>query len=147
MGNDSPRIKRRQAAEWVAAGTLGAVAGAGLLCAAPPARAGIPVVLGPRSMFVERTARQFSDHQVAVVSLPEGLAVVRTRCTHLGCALRVIADEWVCPCHGGRFTLDGRVKSGPARAALAWVRAGVDGSGQLWCDPTQDDPSRSPVHG
>ena len=37
------------------------------------------------------------------------------RCTHLGCAYNWNADakEFECPCHGGRYALDGRVLGGP----------------------------------
>ncbi len=37
------------------------------------------------------------------------------RCTHLGCAYNWNADDkqFECPCHGGRYALDGRVLGGP----------------------------------
>jgi nitrite reductase/ring-hydroxylating ferredoxin subunit len=36
-------------------------------------------------------------------------------CTHLGCTVRwnAEANEFQCPCHGGRFAPDGRVMDGP----------------------------------
>ena len=39
------------------------------------------------------------------------------RCSHLGCALHWNAAEhsWDCPCHGSRFTQDGRVIDNPAK--------------------------------
>ncbi len=38
------------------------------------------------------------------------------RCPHLGCALKYNPQEhsWDCPCHGSRFTDEGRVTDGPA---------------------------------
>lgn len=38
------------------------------------------------------------------------------RCPHLGCALKYNKAEhtWDCPCHGSRFTEDGKVINGPA---------------------------------
>ncbi len=38
------------------------------------------------------------------------------RCPHLGCALRYNKDEhsWDCPCHGSRFTEDGKLIENPA---------------------------------
>lgn len=38
------------------------------------------------------------------------------RCSHLGCALKYNKAEhsWDCPCHGSRFTQNGRVLDGPA---------------------------------
>ncbi len=41
--------------------------------------------------------------------------VYNGRCTHLGCAYNWLEaqKEFLCPCHGGRYTLDGRVVGGP----------------------------------
>ncbi len=38
------------------------------------------------------------------------------RCSHLGCALKYNKQEhsWDCPCHGSRYTADGRVINNPA---------------------------------
>lgn len=38
------------------------------------------------------------------------------RCPHMGCALKYNPQEhtWDCPCHGSRFTEDGKVLDGPA---------------------------------
>ena len=42
------------------------------------------------------------------------------RCPHMGCALRWNAQEhtWDCPCHGSRFSQDGRLIDNPATADL-----------------------------
>lgn len=49
----------------------------------------------------------------AVVSL---LNPTPRRCPHLGCALKWNPEEhsWDCPCHGSRFTKDGRLIDNPA---------------------------------
>lgn len=41
-------------------------------------------------------------------------------CPHLGCILQWNASEhsFDCPCHGSRFTCDGKVVNGPARSDL-----------------------------
>lgn len=46
------------------------------------------------------------------------LKVSKKRCPHLGCALKWNAAErsWDCPCHGSRFTEEGRVLDNPANA-------------------------------
>jgi Rieske Fe-S protein len=42
--------------------------------------------------------------------------VVDTECPHLGCRLEFNPDEktWDCPCHGSRFTRNGRLIDNPA---------------------------------
>ena len=44
----------------------------------------------------------------------------RPRCPHLGCALKWNRQEhsWDCPCHGSRFTADGRLIDNPATGNL-----------------------------
>ncbi len=44
-----------------------------------------------------------------------GLAVLSSICPHMGCtvAWREGGDEFVCPCHGGRFAPDGKRVFGP----------------------------------
>ncbi len=36
-------------------------------------------------------------------------------CTHLGCIVKWVDDkgEFLCPCHGGRFSIEGQVLGGP----------------------------------
>ena len=42
------------------------------------------------------------------------------RCPHLGCALKWNKEEhsWDCPCHGSRFTEDGKLLDNPANGDL-----------------------------
>lgn len=48
------------------------------------------------------------------------LTPTRPRCPHLGCALKWNPAEhsWDCPCHGSRFTRDGRLIDNPASGDL-----------------------------
>jgi nitrite reductase/ring-hydroxylating ferredoxin subunit len=60
-------------------------------------------------------------HRWAAARLADGLHVVDATCTHMGCTVEWNAAErsWDCPCHGSRFTIDGKVLNGPATEALA----------------------------
>jgi cytochrome b6-f complex iron-sulfur subunit len=48
-------------------------------------------------------------------------------CTHRGCTVGYEhgSKQFVCPCHGARFDLDGKVVQGPARRALKSYNARV----------------------
>jgi Rieske Fe-S protein len=60
----------------------------------------------------------FIDEVIVARSAGE-LRVFSARCTHLGCLIARTADDLlVCPCHGSRFHLDGRVANGPAPRPL-----------------------------
>jgi nitrite reductase/ring-hydroxylating ferredoxin subunit len=50
------------------------------------------------------------------------LNIVSAKCTHLGCTITWNKDElsWDCPCHGSRYTYDGKVVHGPANTNLAF---------------------------
>jgi glycine/D-amino acid oxidase-like deaminating enzyme/nitrite reductase/ring-hydroxylating ferredoxin subunit len=69
------------------------------------------------------------EHQgqnVAAYRSPDGvLTMVSATCTHMGCNVRWNDAErtWDCPCHGSRFTPEGRVISGPAEKPLPEVDA------------------------
>jgi Rieske Fe-S protein len=55
--------------------------------------------------------------QLAVHRSADGrLHALSARCTHLGCIVNWNSGDgvWDCPCHGSRFSADGRVIMGPA---------------------------------
>ena len=63
------------------------------------------------------------EGKVAICRDREGaLHSVSAVCTHLGCdvAWNHAEQTWDCPCHGSRFSPDGRVINGPAVSDLSW---------------------------
>lgn len=56
------------------------------------------------------------------IATPEGatskFAIVGASCTHLGCIPTKVdaagLNGWICPCHGSKFDVTGRVTKGPA---------------------------------
>ncbi len=50
------------------------------------------------------------------------LHIVSVQCPHLGCIVRWNNDEnsWDCPCHGSRFTIEGKVINGPSNSDLSY---------------------------
>ncbi len=47
--------------------------------------------------------------------LGQPYVVISTRCMHLGCPVRYVAasERFICPCHGGVYSFDGKVSGGP----------------------------------
>ncbi len=50
-------------------------------------------------------------------------------CTHLGCIVKWVSDsqEFLCPCHGGRFSPAGQVLGGPPPKPLTTYAVKLDG--------------------
>jgi cytochrome b6-f complex iron-sulfur subunit len=72
-----------------------------------------------------------------LVRLEDGgtLAVYR-RCTHLGCAVPYdpASGQFVCPCHGSAFTMDGDVLNPPAPRPLDLFQLSINEQGEVLVD-------------
>ena len=97
-----------------------------------------PVV--PPVKWIEVFASALSDipeNGVRMIYLPEGPVILEKLgtevralsaiCTHLGCIVRwhAQAHEFICPCHGGRYRLNGTVVSGPPPRPLHKIQVVV----------------------
>jgi Rieske Fe-S protein len=64
---------------------------------------------------------ELRDDKAAVYRDEEGhLHVLSAKCTHMGCIVHWNSAErsWDCPCHGTRFSTEGKVLEGPALTGL-----------------------------
>jgi Rieske Fe-S protein len=70
----------------------------------------------------ERKARVF------IVSSYEKLTVLSATCSHLGCLVNYSKEkgEFLCPCHGGRYDLNGKNIAGPPPAPLSLIPAKIE---------------------
>jgi len=73
----------------------------------------------------------FKDKKVMVSRDKEGLYAISLICTHLGCIVSKHAERFDCPCHGSKFDLQGKVKTGPAPKALPWLKVSQLPNGKL----------------
>ena len=77
--------------------------------------AGTPLATVGGAARVESTAGLFLISRTSDTTF----SVVAGDCTHEGCAITgVTPSQYVCPCHGSRYSLTGQVQEGPARANL-----------------------------
>ena len=98
----------------------------------------------PRELTFRRLRRDawklFSETAGAwIVKSPAGqITAFSPMCTHLGCAYRWEGrrNEFVCPCHGSRFGVDGRVLEGPAPRDLDRYLVKIEGQ-RLWLGPVR----------
>lgn len=64
---------------------------------------------------------EYNGEKVALYKDQQGLiTALHPTCTHAGCTVKFNQAEqsWDCPCHGGRFDVEGKVISGPPRKDL-----------------------------
>lgn len=60
----------------------------------------------------------FKD-DIIISRTDKGVNFFSSKCTHLGCRLNKLENgEIVCPCHGSRFSVNGKVMKGPAASDL-----------------------------
>jgi Rieske Fe-S protein len=67
------------------------------------------------------------DRKAAIIRKDKEIRAISIACTHLGCTLNVVNNEFVCPCHGSIFSLDGKVQTGPATVDLKELRYVIEG--------------------
>lgn len=66
-----------------------------------------------------------------LIHTASGFSALSLTCTHLGCTVEQNKDEFVCPCHGSHFDLNGKLLHGPAAEPLASLRIETTQDGKL----------------
>ena len=63
----------------------------------------------------ERTSTSHGGFVVRKSDNPTDMIILNSRCTHLGCTVNwgEDAQAFICPCHDGKFSVDGKVLGGP----------------------------------
>ena len=82
---------------------------------------------------VDGWRKAISEKAVYITKDQQGqLRVLTSVCPHLGCAVPWNKEkrQFVCPCHGGTFTIDGTRVSGPSLRGMDTLETSVEG-GQL----------------
>ncbi len=93
-----------------------------------------PVEIGSPDEYAVGSLTHIENARAYLGRDERGFYAIIAICTHLGCTPRLDADEFVCPCHGSRFTRDGKVISAPATRALDRAFVGRNANGKLFVD-------------
>jgi len=67
-----------------------------------------------------------------------GFFAITAVCTHLGCIVAKVDDGFACPCHGSKFSTEGKVVGGPAPRALPWLKVSLTPDGKLMVDADEE---------
>jgi len=76
------------------------------------------------------TSEDFPGGAVIAIRDPanaDSVLALSSVCTHNGCNVDWQSSEFVCPCHGSKFSADGEVTNGPASEALSSYEAMIEG--------------------
>ncbi|MGD8406146.1 MAG: Rieske (2Fe-2S) protein [Anaerolineales bacterium] len=78
--------------------------------------------LGSATNFPVGSRTLLTEVPAVLIHNENGFSALSLTCTHLGCTVEQNQDEFVCPCHGSHFNLDGSLLQGPAAQPLASLR-------------------------
>ena len=73
-----------------------------------------------RGTITYKDNRGESERRIFLAALPEGLTAFSAVCSHLGCIVDWDSknEQFLCPCHGGKYDINGNVAGGPPPAPL-----------------------------
>ena len=94
--------------------------------------------IGRPENFPVGTVKKLADRKVFIFSDSDGLHAISGVCTHLGCIVAITETGFKCPCHGSKYTQDGKVIAGPAPRALPWLEISQSVDGSLVVDAAKE---------
>jgi cytochrome b6-f complex iron-sulfur subunit len=87
--------------------------------------------LGPATDYAPGSRTVLPEVPALLIHTENDFKALSLVCTHLGCTVKSQPDGFVCPCHGSRFDLQGKVKRGPASKPLSSLRVESTPDGKL----------------
>lgn len=92
-----------------------------------------PLVVYNKSLDKNSDWQNAANARVWVKRDSRGVMALVATCTHLGCEVNYHPErkEWLCPCHGSIYDVEGRPISGPAPKALVRVAVEIKPDGSL----------------
>ena len=96
--------------------------------------------IGKTEQFPEGTVKNLVDERVIIFSDSDGIYAISSICTHLGCTVTPTGWGFQCPCHGSKYTKDGKVIAGPAPRPLEWHEIRQQEDGTLAVDTAKTVP-------
>ncbi len=79
------------------------------------------IEVGPEGSIADGTSKDvMGANGVPIIVFGKGgdLIALEKKCPHLGCMVELAGDELDCPCHGARFTSEGKLIKGPSPRGL-----------------------------
>jgi menaquinol-cytochrome c reductase iron-sulfur subunit len=153
MTNETPKDPARREFVWklgfgAGCAALAAQAAASLRSLVPNVSYDAPttVKLGPPNDFPDGM-KFLPDQRLFVFREGKTFHAVSAVCTHLGCTVRAealsspggLTHQFLCPCHGSKYSGDGTNVAGPAPKPLAWYHLSTSvEDGQLVVDLAQE---------
>ena len=82
----------------------------------------------PANAALANTNGAVINGNVIVIKTSTGYEALSLICTHQGCTVNYTGSRFVCPCHGGTFSITGAVTGGPPPSALTKYTVTQSGS-------------------
>jgi cytochrome b6-f complex iron-sulfur subunit len=104
----------------------------------PPARFHV----GPPEDYPVNSVTFLREQQIFIVRTKGGFFAVSAICTHLGCITEWKPNDNLieCPCHGSKYTREGKKVAGPAPRSLPHFNIQLAADGQLVVDKMSTIP-------